>query len=649
VKPTRRTVVKTAGLALVAPAFGVLGQAASSGPARAQEQTWRHGLSLFGDLKYPPGFRHLDYVNPEAVKTGTVRLQAPGTFDNFNPVVSGVKGSLGGGSAYVFDTLMTETLDEASSVYGLLAEAVSYPSDFSYAIYRLRQEARWHDGMPVTPEDVIFSFDAFKKNDPRQSAYYRHVTKAEKTGEREITFTFDEPGNRELPQILGQLMVLPKHWWEGSDASGKKRDVAATTLEPLLGSGPYRLKEFVAGRSVVLERVKDYWAKDLNVNVGQYNFDELRFEYFRDGLVALEAFKADQVDFRMENSAKRWATEYVFPARDEERVILEEFPIRNIGWAQGFAFNTRREKFKDARLRRAFNFAFDFEEMNKQFFYSQYHRVGSYFDGTELAWNWKPDPNEPTGGSFAIASAPSGLPAGLELEILATVRDKVPPEVFTAPYTNPVGGNPEATRANLREATRLAKEAGFEIRDKLLVNAKTGEPMNVEFLNDQPDFERVILFFKTSLERLGIGVTVRTVDSSQYENRLRNWDFDIITTMWLESLSPGNEQRDFWGSQAADSPGSRNLVGIKNPAVDALIDRVIFAKSRPELVAATRALDRVLLWNYYIVPQFNYPKDRTARWDRFGRPNVMPKYGFSAFPLVWWWDAERAMKVGSRQ
>ena len=645
-KPTRRTVVKSAGLALFAPAMGVLGLAASGGPARAQEQTWRDGVALLGDLKYLPGFKHLDYVNPTAPKGGRVRLQASGTFDNFNPVVSSVKGSLGAGTAFVFDMLMTQTLDETSSAYGLIAEAVRYPPDFSYVIYRLRQEARFHDGMPVTPEDVIFSFDAFKKYDPRQAAYYRSVVKAEKTGAHEVIFTFDERGNRELPSILGQIMVLPKHWWEGIDASGNKRDISATTLEPLLGSGPYRIKEFVAGRTVVLERAKDYWAKDLNLNVGQYNFDEIRFEYFRDAVVALEAFKGDQADYRHENSAKRWVTDYDFPARQDKRVVLEEFPIRNIGWGQGFAFNIRRDKFKDPRLRRAFNFAFDFEEMNKRFFFSQYRRTSSYFDGTELAWNWVPDELERRDPSAAIEG--TQVPRALELEILETVRDKVPPEVFTKPYTNSVGGNAEAMRANLREAVRLAKEAGFEIRDKRLVDSRTGEPLTVEFLNEQPDFERIILFYKASLERLGIGVTVRTVDHSQYENRLRSRDFDVVTMLRLQSLSPGNEQRDFWGSAAADAPGSQNLIGIKNTAVDALIERVIFAKSRAELVAATRALDRVLLWNDYWVPQYSNSQYRTARWDRFDRPDVMPKYGLSAFPTVWWWDEERAGKVGPR-
>ena len=475
---------------------------------------------------------------------------------------------------------------------------------------------------------MIFSLDSFKKHHPQYSAYYRHVVKAEKAGERDIKFTFDAPGNRELPQIVGQLTVLPKHWWEGTDREGRKRDISATTLEKPLGSAVYRIKEFEPGRSVALERVKDYWGRDLNVNIGRNNFDELRYEYFRDSTVALEAFKADQVDWRTENSAKNWATAYDFPAVTEKRVLLEEFPNRSSGIMQGFALNIRREKFSDPRVRRALNFAFDFEEMNKQIFFDQYKRIGSYFDGTELA--------------------SSGLPQGRELEILETVRAEVPAEVFTTPYTNPVGGNPDAVRENLREGLRLLKEAGYEVRDRKLVDTRTGTQLALELLGEDPSFERVMLFFKPSLERLGIAVSVRTIDPTQYENRLRSWDFDIVVSSWGKSLSPGNEQREYWGSQAADMAGSRNIIGIKNPAIDKLIDRVIFTKDRDDLVAATRALDRVLLWNHYVVPQWNYPKVRTARWDRFGRPTELPKYGLSGFPSLWWFDPDRAARIGKR-
>jgi len=619
----RRSLLKSALLALAAKrlAFADL-----IGAARAeQEKNWRHGLSLYGELKYPPGFKQFDYVNANAPKGGTVRQIALGTFDNFNTAVAGVKGSLAAGIEQIYETLLANSLDEVSTGYGLLAEAVSFPADFSSVTYRLRPQAKWHDGTPVTPDDVIFSFNAFKKYSPQQSAYYRHVTKAEQTGEREVTFTFDAPGNHELPQIVGELAVIPKHWWEGTDGNGKKRNIGETMLEAPLGSGPYRVKDFSAGRNIVFERVKDYWGRDVNVTIGQNNFDELHYEYFRDTTVALEAFKADSIDWRTENSAKNWATAYDFPAVSDKRVVLEEFPIRNTGVMQAFAFNIRREKFQDPRLRLAFNYAFDFEEMNKQIFYGQYKRIASYFEGTELA--------------------SSGVPTGRELELLETVRDKVPADLFTKPYTNPVNGSPDKVRNNLREAIRLLKEAGYEIRDQQLVNVKTGEQYAVELLAEDPSFERVYLFYKPSLERLGMNVTVRTVDEAQFENRVRSWDFDIITMMWQESLTPGNEQRGFWGSQAADQPGSENVVGIKNPAVDAMIEQVIFAKNRADLEAATHALDRVLLWNFYVVPQWTYGKVRTARWDRFGHPDPMPKYGRAAFPTFWWWDAARAAKT----
>ena len=601
--------------------------------AEAQEKTaslvWRHGVSPFGDLKYPSGFKQFDYVNANAPKGGAACQIALGPFDNFNMVVAGIKGSLVLGIDLVYETLFMPALDEVSSEYGLLAEAMSYPDDFSSVAFRLRAEAKWHDGKPVTPEDVIFSFNAFNKFSPQVAASYRHVVKVEKTGDREITFTFDAPGNRKLPQIIGQLTILPKEWWEGTDKDGKKRAVGESSLEPPLGSGAYRIKEFAAGRSIVYERVKDYWGRNVNVNIGRNNFDELRFEYFRDATVAIEAFKANTVDWRSENSAKNWATAYDFTAVSEKRVVLEEFPINNVGIMQAFAFNIRRDKFKDPRVRLAFNYAFDFEALNKQIFFGQYKRIASYFEGTELA--------------------ATGLPTGRELEFLETVRDKVPAELFTKAYSNPVSGNPTAVRTNQREALRLFREASYDMVNQQLVNRKTSEPFTVEFLSNAPIFERVFLFYKPSLERIGITVSVRTVDEAQYENRLRNWDFDIITYAWGESLLPGNEQRGNWGSQAADQAGADNVIGIKNPAVDAMIEQVVFAKNQADLVAATKALDRVLLWNHYVVPQWAYGKLRTARWDRFSHPNPLPKYGMSAFPTLWWWDADKAAKAGTRQ
>jgi microcin C transport system substrate-binding protein len=618
-------------LAAVAPALGSVAGLGGVGPARAQTATgeliWRHGLSMFGDLKYPADFKRFDYVNPAAPKGGLVRQSVAGTFDNFNVVIMGLKGSIAGGVAQIYDTLLIDPSDEVSSMYGLLAEQVTHPEDRSFVKFRLRPAARWHDGKPITPDDVVYSFNMFKQHSARERAYYRHVVKAEQTGEREITFTFDSPGNRELPSIVGQLTVLPKHWWEGTDSQGRKRDITATTLEIPLGSGPYRVKEFSTGRSLTLERVTDYWGDNIPVNIGQNNFDQIRYEYFRDDTIALEAFKADQFDWVYERSANSWATRYDFPAVRDGRVIKEKFPTANVGRMQGFVFNLRRPLFADVRLRQAFNYAFDFEEMNRQLSFGEYQRNKSYFDGTELA--------------------SSGLPEGQELQILETVRDKVPPEAFTKPYENPVGGNPEAVRSNLREATRLLKESGFEIRDRKLVSPD-GQPVSVEFLSQDQADQRGILFYKPNLEKLGLTVNVRTVDDVQYQNRLRNFDFDLVTSVWGQSLSPGNEQRDYFGSQAADTPGSRNIGGIKNPAVDTLIERIIFAKNRDELVAACKAMDRVLLWNCYLVPQFIIPYVRSARWDRFSHPERLPKYGVAGFPNLWWWDAEKAAKTGKR-
>jgi microcin C transport system substrate-binding protein len=591
----------------------------------AKAPAWTHGISLLGNLKYPAGFSQFDYVNAHAPKAGVVRRAVVGTYDSFNLVVAGVRGDLAEGIDLIFDTLMVPSLDEVASKYGLIAEAVRYPADLSWVSFRLRSAAKWHDGKNISVEDVIFSLEVFKRLHPQLAAYYRHVVAAEKISDREVMFRFDKPGIRELPQVVGQLTVLPRHWWEGVDRSGRRRDIAQTTLEPLLGSGPYRIKMFETGASITYESVVDYWGKDLPVNVGISNFRDLRFDYFRDPSVAFQAFKAGSIDWRIENTAKNWATEYDFPAVADGRVVLEEFPIRSVGVMQAFAFNTRRPKFQDSRVRRAFNFAFDFNTVNTEFFFGQYKRISSYFDGTELT--------------------SSGLPQGRELEFLQAVRSEVPPEVFTTPYWNPTSPSEEAFRSNLVEAKRLLSEAGLKVEDLLLYDPQTGEQFTVEFLLGNESFERIALFYQGALERLGIQVSVRLVDDAQYENRLREWDFDIIVAEWPETLTPGNEQWDYWGSHSADVPGSLNLIGIKNSAVDASIERIIFASNRGDLVAATKALDRVLLWNHYVVPQWTFSKVRTARWDRFSRPEQMPKYGMDAFPTLWWWDVTRAAKL----
>jgi len=594
---------------------------------RPSDRLWRYAIALFQQPKYPPEFPHFEYVNPLAPRLGTVKQGALGTYDNFNPVVSGLKGNLAAGSDLIYETLLVSSLDEISAEYGLIAEAVNYSPDLSRVSFRLRPQAQWHDGKPITPDDVIFSFEAFKTHNPQLSILYRRVRKAVATGEQEVTFLFDGAGNRELLLIVSQLTILPEHWWRSAGKSRRQRNVAETTLEPPLGSGPYRIKTFDSGNSIVYERVENYWGRDLNVRVGQNNFDALRFDYFRDLTVMFQAFKAGDLDWHIENTAKNWATAYDFPAVQDGRIVREEFPIRNIGVMQAFAFNTRRTKFKDPQLRRAFNFAFDFETVNRELFYDQYTRITSYFQGTELAC--------------------AGLPQGRELEILDPLRNKVPAEVFTTPYWNPVSQTSQAHDANLLEALRLLEAAGFAIRNLHLFNVTTGEPLTVEFMLADPVYERFVLFYRNSLERLGIDVVVRVVDAVQYENRLRNWEFDIVVAAWPESLTPGNEQRDYWGSRAANTPGSQNLIGIADDAIDTLIDHVISATDRPALVAATHALDRVLLWHNYVVPQWTYGNIRTARWNRFGKPDLMPIYGLSAFPAIWWWDAQRAAKTAS--
>ena len=591
-------------------------------PARAQE--WQHALSLLEKPKYAADFKQFDYVNPQAPVGGVVRMGAQGGFDNFNPVVAGIKGQLAAGLSLVYETLTVSSQDEVMTSYGLLADGMRVAADFSSVTYRLRKEATWHDGKPVTPDDVIFSFDAFKANSPQYAFYYAHVRKAEKTGEREVTFYFDEPGNRELPQIVGQFMILPKHIWTGQGPDGKPRDITQTTTLPPVGSGPYRLKQSDPPHMVVYERVPTYWGAALPVRVGQNNFAEQRFEYFRDTTVLLEAFKGDQIDIRFENSAKNWATAYDFPALKEGKVLREEFAQRASGRMQAFVFNLRRDAFKDQRVRRAFNLAFDFEEMNKTVFYGQYTRIKSFFEGTELA--------------------SSGVPEGLEKDILDSVRAHIPASIFTTPYSNPTAGSPDAVRNNLREADRLLKDAGFVVKDGKRLTP-SGQPFKIELLAYDTSFERILLFLKPSLERLGITVVVKVVDVSQYENRMRDFDFDVTTDLWAQSLSPGNEQREYWGSKSADRAGSRNSAGIKNEAVDLLIEKIVMAKSRAEQMAATRALDRVLLANDYVVPQWTYNFERTARWDRFNRPAVMPLYGASAFPTIWWYDADRAART----
>lgn len=574
----------------------------------------RHGLSLFGTPKYPAGFERFDYVNPDAPKGGLLRYASIGNFDSLNPFI--VKGRpAAGSSSMIYDTLMATSLDEPSSEYGLLAESVSYPEDYSSVTFTLRTAAKWHDGQRVTPEDVIWSFETLTANTPLFNAYYADVESVEKLSPLQVRFNFAISGNRELPQIVGQLPILPKHYWAD-------KDFGATTLEAPLGSGPYRISQVDAPRSITYERVPDYWGETLNVNIGANNFDEVRFDYYGDSTVALEAFKGDQIDVRLENSAKDWATAYDFPARNDGRVRQLQLHTQNPEPMQGFAMNLRRERFSDVRVREAITLAFDFEWANKTLFYDQYIRTDSYFDNSELS--------------------STGVPEGAELALLEPFRDQLPAALFTETFTNPVTDGSGNNRSQLRAATRLLKEAGWSVNeDGVLANNETGALFEIEFLLKSPTFERVVQPYIQVLKKLGIEASIRIVDTSQYQNRLDSFDFDMAVHSIGQSLSPGNEQREYWGCEAANQSGGRNVAGICDPVIDALIDAVIFAKDREALVIATHALDRVLLWGHYVVPQWHVPYSRVAVWDRIGLPDPTP--GFSiGFPSIWWHKGDNA-------
>jgi len=564
-----------------------------------------HAIAMHGEPKYGPDFKHFDYVNPNAPKGGTLRTGAQGTFDTFNPF--NAKGNPFGAGA---ETLLTQGMDEAFTEYGLIAEEIEWPEDRSWVIFHLRPESRWHDGTPITVEDVIFSFDILKeKGAPLYRFYYASVERAVKVGERAVKFEFSEMNNRELPLILGQLFILPKHYWE-------TRDFGATTLEPPLTSGPYRIVDFEPGRYVVRERVEDYWGKDLPVNVGQDNFDRIRTEYFRDDTVLRQALKSDVIDIRNENFAKAWALDYNIPAVKKGWLKKELIPHHRPTGMQALIFNTRRPLFQDRRVREALGYAFDFEWMNPTLFFDQYARNYSYFGNSELA--------------------SSGLPKGEELEILEQFRGRVPEEVFAEEFVIPKSDGSGWPRDNLKKALSLLNEAGWEVRNLQLVNRETGEPFQFEMLLASKTFERILLPFSRNLRRLGIDARIRLVDQSQYINRLRSFDFDMISLGWGQTDSPGNEQRDYWGSRGADSEGSRNYAGIKNPAIDELIELVITAPDRESLVARTRALDRVLLWGFYVIPAWHLQADRFVYWNRFSRPEITPKDGTSL--SFWWYD-----------
>jgi microcin C transport system substrate-binding protein len=599
-------------------AFTTLLALGSAAAHAAEDVTKSHALSLFGDIKYGADFQHFDYVNPDAPKGGTVRYAAIGTFDNLNPFI--LKGSPAAGSTDAFDTLMTRSDDEPGSEYGLVAESVEIPADRQWVQYNLRKEARFQDGTPITPEDVIWTFETLKaKGHPRYRLYYADVMKAEKVGERGVRFTFRHGDNRELPQIVGEMPVLSKKYWDG-------RDFGKTTLEAPLGSGPYKIAAFDVGRSVTLKRLDNYLGKDLPVNRGRNNFDTIRYDYYRDGTVALEAFKAGQYDIRAENSAKNWATGYDGPALRDKLFKMEQIPNKVPTGMQGFAFNTRREIFADMRVRRALGYLFDFEWSNKNLFFDAYTRTQSYFSNSDLA-------------------APP-MPAPEELAILDKYKGQTPDEVFTTAYAAPKTDGTGNIRDNMRQALRLLKEAGWSVKGEKLVNA-AGKQFEFEFLLTQPEFERIVLPFVQNAQKIGINATLRKVDPAQYENRMKTFDYDMTVVVIPESPSPGNEQRDYWGSAAAAEDGSQNYMGVKNKAIDDLVDLIINTPDRANLLTRVHALDRVLLHSDYVIPNWHITYFRIASWDKFQRPKVSPPY--SSALDTWWVDAQREQTVEAKK
>ena len=577
-----------------------------------------HGIAMHGDLAYPADFEHLAYANPDAPKGGSLTLSALGSFDSFNPYI--IKGQAASGLGLIYETLTTRSLDEPFSEYGQLAESIEMPEDRSWVAFTLNPNARWHDGEPVTVDDVIWTLETLKeKGRPFFRFYYQNVVEAVAEGEGRVKMIFDGTVNRELPLIVGQMPVLPKHYYQN-------RAFDETTLEPPLGSGPYKIKSFEPGRNIVYERVGNYWGRDIPVNRGRYNFDEVRFEYFRDANVALEGLKAGVYDIRVENSSKNWATGYTGPAIDNGLIVKEEISREAGTGMQSFAFNIRKPKFQDPKVRRALAYAFDFDWTNTNLFYGQYARTDSFFENSELA--------------------SSGLPSEEELALLEPLRGQIPDEVFTETYVPPATDGSGNNRRNLRTALNLLKEAGWTVQGGKLRHV-TGETLDFEVLLVSPLFERITAPFIKNLERLGISATMRTIDPAQYQNRLDQFDFDVIVGSWGQSLSPGNEQRDFWGTEAATRNGSRNLVGIADPAIDTLIDAVIQAESRDALITATRALDRVLLWNHFVIPQWHSAVDRYAYWDKFKRPEIDPKFGIDQY--AWWVDPGKEDEVIAAQ
>ena len=567
-----------------------------------------HAIAMHGEPKYSKDFENVEYINPNSIKGGSIVRSAIGTYDSFNPFI--LKGTSAAGIGGLYETLTTGSSDEAFTEYGLLAETIEWPDDRSWVSFTLRNEAYWHDGKKITADDVVWTFNTLmEKGHPFYKYYYGDVKEVIKEQENKVRFNFTTNTNKELVLIVGQLPVLPKHYWEN-------KNFEETSLEIPIGSGPYKIKSFDSGRSITYELDQNYWGfgASIPIKIGKDNFGTIRYDYYKDRGIEREAFKSGEIDFFSENSSKEWATAYDINAVNEGLIKKELISHENPQGMQGFAFNIRKDKFKDRRVRKALSYAFDFEWSNKNLFFDAYKRTDSFFENSELA--------------------SSGLPSKKELNYLNPYFDVLPKEIFTEEYTNPVTDGSGYMRMQLQEASKLLEESGWELVDGKLSHSSTKEPFEFEILLRSPAFERIVFPFKDNLEKLGIIAEVRTIDSAQYQKRMETFDFDMVVQTFGQSLSPGNEQRNFWGSDAADTDGSRNVVGIKNYAVDGLIESLINASSREELITITKALDRVLLWNYYVIPQWHISSYRVLYWDFFDQPKIKPKYslGFD----TWW-------------
>ena len=595
--------------ALLKPLVGLL-FASLAGVVLAAPQ---HALTLYDEPpKYPANFKHVEYVNPDAPKGGTFRKATFGSFDSLNPFIN--KGVAVEDIDLTYDTLARQTLDEPFTAYGVIAEKIEKAPDNSWVRFYLRPEAKFNDGHPIRAEDVVFTFDTLMKNgSPLFKGYYSDVESAIAENPLQVKFTFKHNKNRELPLILGQLPVLPKHWWQ-------TRDFGKGNLEIPVGSGPYTITEIKPGRSIRYERNKNYWGKDLPINKGLYNFDAITVDYFRDNSVAFEALKAGQFDYWFEISAKSWAGAYNIPAVNDGRLIKEEIRNANPTGMQGFVFNLRRPMFQDVRVREALSLLFDFEWTNKQLFNGAYNRTSSYFDNSEMA--------------------AKAAPTEEELAILEPLRGQIPDAVFTDIFKPSTTDGSGMIREQQRRAYKLLQEAGWRVVDDKMVDAQ-GKPVTIEFLLAQTEFERILLPFKRNLSELGIDLQIRRVDVSQYLNRLRSRDFDMIVGSFPQSNSPGSEQREYWESQSADKPGSRNFMGLKDPAIDQLTEGLINAESRQSLINHARALDRVLQWGFYVIPNWHIKTWRVAYSNNIAHPAVTPLYDIG---LNTWW-----MKPGTQQ